>query len=976
MNWENPSAGTGLGNLCQSQKSVEDGEQKGRSYAEKELCKSEERYRRLMDLSPELVAIHNGETYLYINPAGVKMLGARSAGELIGRPINGIIHPDSWEEAQDRIHRLKTGETFLPLRELKFVRLDGRIIDVEVAASPIPLNGDTAIQVVGRDVTDRKRDLEALRRSEETARKLAQENAVMAEISRIIGSTLNVEEVYELFAVEARKILEFDKISINIVDYATQTVSLSYVTGQPVQGRDAKDVFPLEGSLTAEGIRSKGGVIYHPQDENEVAARFPVFLPVFRKGLHSAMSVPLISGNRVIGALNFISVGSNVYRQEDLRLAQKVGSQIAGAIANAQLYAERLRAEESLKESEEKFRCLAEDATVGIAIFQDGKYRYVNPKYCEIFGYSREELVDRKGPLDVIHPEDRAMAEESLRKRFLHNVPSVHYEARGLTKDGKTIDIEIYGSRVNYRGRIASIGTVNDITERKKGEEERILLSAAVEQSGEMVLIADRQGKIRYVNPAFVAISGFGREEVIGQDPGILEDGNREAHRDFWGFIAQGQMWRGCLRLWKKDGSAFEAEMTASPIRDASGAIRNYVAAIRDVTRENQLAAQFQHAQKMEAIGQLAGGIAHDFNNSLTLIRVTSQLALLDIPEKDPLREKFEQIEGATQHSASLARQLLAFSSQQIMEMQALDLNQVILNLKKMLLRTIGEDIDLVDCLAENLGSVMADPSQIEQTILNLALNARDAMPNGGKLIIETKNVTLNEEYTRNQVSVPPGRYALISVRDTGAGMAPEIQGRIFEPFFTTKEKGKGTGLGLASVYGIVKQSKGTIEVESEPGVGTVFKIFLPVTEEPFFKEAEKAVKDEIPRGEETVLVVEDELHVREIVKQILNRQGYKVLTAGNGGEALMICEKFEGTIHLLITDLVMPGMTGRELAECLLQSRAGMKVLYMSGYSKDNPVQPDDEGTAIPFIQKPFSIEKLSAKVRETLRGASCASS
>ncbi len=380
---------------------------------------------------------------------------------------------------------------------------------------------------------------------------------------------------------------------------------------------------------------------------------------------------------------------------------------------------------------------------------------------------------------------------------------------------------------------------------------------------------------------------------------------------------------------------------------------------------------QLRQSQKMEAIGQLAGGVAHDFNNLLTAICGHSELSLKRLAPTDPLHRHIEQIMKAGERAAALTRQLLAFSRKQILQPKILDLNQIVVDMNKMLQRLIGEDIDLLMGLAADLGKVKADPNQIEQILLNLSINARDAMPRGGRLTIETSNVDLSEEYSRDHVSVPPGRYVMLAVSDNGCGMDAGTQAHIFEPFFTTKEVGKGTGLGLATVYGIVKQSEGTIWLYSEVGRGTAFKIYLPCAEAPV-KEVDAEADDfESLQGTETVLLVEDEAVVREMATEILRDSGYHVLEAKHGHEAMILGRQHSGVIHLMLTDVVMPQMSGRELAEQLTPLRRDMKVLYMSGYTDDAIVHHGvlDEGTA--FIGKPFTPSALTRKVREILDAA-----
>jgi CheY-like chemotaxis protein len=377
---------------------------------------------------------------------------------------------------------------------------------------------------------------------------------------------------------------------------------------------------------------------------------------------------------------------------------------------------------------------------------------------------------------------------------------------------------------------------------------------------------------------------------------------------------------------------------------------------------------QFRQSQKMESIGRLAGGIAHDFNNLLTVIKGYSQLSLIELKEGDPLRGNLEEIKGATDKASDLILQLLAFSRRQILEMRVLDLNTVLRNLNKMLHRVIGEDIELVTRLADDLGRVKVDPGQIEQVIMNLTVNARDAMIEGGKLTIETANVELDGAYARRHVAVAPGRYVMLAVSDTGVGMTPEVRERIFEPFFTTKKGGEGTGLGLSTVYGIVKQSGGNIWVYSEPEKGTTFKIYLPLVNEPLEEKKERVVKEASPRGNETILVVEDDEVVRKLAVRILREQGYRVLEASQGVDAFLICEEHKGPIHLLVTDVVMPKMSGRELAERITSIRQEVKVLYMSGYPDDTIAHHGILNEGMNYIQKPFKMNGLAQKVRGVL--------
>jgi PAS domain S-box-containing protein len=482
-------------------------------------------------------------------------------------------------------------------------------------------------------------------------------------------------------------------------------------------------------------------------------------------------------------------------------------------------------------------------------------------------------------------------------------------------------------------------------------------------------------GHIASVNRTELEMLGYTEEEMLGQYAWdfIVE----EVSPDLVKAKLESQWLPGRIierTFRRKDGTTFPALIHERFLRDDEGQIIGIRSAIQDITERklpedqmNSLKEQLRQSQKMEAIGRLAGGIAHDFNNLLTIIKGYSQLSLLKLKENDPLWGNIQEIDKATQRAADLASQLLAFSRHQILDPKVLDLNVHLTNLEKMVRRIIGEDIELAILLTDDLGRIKIDPGQLEQTILNLAVNAREAMPSGGKLTIETANVELDEGYAHAHISVSPGRYVLLSITDSGIGIPQEIKEKIFEPFFTTKKN--GTGLGLSTVYGIVKQSGGNIWVYSEPGHGTTFKIYLPRVDEELDILQRRQETDSLPRGSETVLLVEDEQSVRSLACRILRRQGYTLLEASNGEEALRVAQKHAGEkIHLLFTDVVMPHLGGKELSDQLKLLRPDIKVLYTSGYT-DNAIVSHgvlEPGTYV--LQKPFSPHSLSQKVREVL--------
>ncbi len=512
---------------------------------------------------------------------------------------------------------------------------------------------------------------------------------------------------------------------------------------------------------------------------------------------------------------------------------------------------------------------------------------------------------------------------------------------------------------------------------RKRAEEELRKLSRAVEQSASTIIITDTQGYIEYANPRFTETSGYTLEEAIGQHTRILKSGHTppEEYRRLWETITAGKEWQGEFHNKKKNGELYWESASISPIKNADGVITHFLAVKEDITERKRaekirakLEDQLRQAQKMESIGRLASGVAHDFNNLLTVIRGYCDLMQSKIPAGDPQLEDLEQIRQAGKRAADLTRQLLVFSRQQVLAPSILDLNDLVANLQKMLGRLIGEDITLTTVLQPGLWSITADPGQIEQVIMNLVVNARDAMPTGGKLTIETGNIHLDDGYAETHLEASTGPCVMLAVTDTGHGMDKSTQARLFEPFFTTKEPGKGTGLGLATVYGIVKQSGGHIMVYSEPGLGTTFKIYLPAHQTGSTTLAAPQPQPVSRGGYETILLVEDDELVRSLIQRALQDEGYTILEACSGDEALSLAGQHPGGIELLMTDVVMPQMSGRELAEQLKALRPQLKVLFMSGYTDDTVVRHGVLTAEIEFLPKPFSSSKLVSKVREVL--------
>ncbi len=632
---------------------------------------------------------------------------------------------------------------------------------------------------------------------------------------------------------------------------------------------------------------------------------------------------------------------------------------------------EKEKAVEALQESEKRYRRLFETAKDGILILDagTGKVVDVNPFLIELLGYTYDSLCGKfiweLGIFKDILASRAAF--NSLQKNKYIRYEDLPLESR----DGQPIDVEFVSNVYLVDNTKVIQCNIRDITKRKRDEAERKQLLAAIEQAGEPIVMTDAQGIIQFVNPAFERTTGYTREEAIGQNPHILKSGNQDRlfYSNLWNTISSGRTWQGRMVNKRKDGSLFTEESTISPVVDGAGRIVNYVAVKRDITAHLQMTAQFQQAQKMEAVGLLAGGVAHDFNNMLNVVLGYAELVMNKLGPDHLLHTDLEEIFKAAKRSEDITRQLLAFARKQAIIPVVLDLNQSVDTMLKMLRRLIGENINLTWKPGKGPCLVKMDPVQIGQILANLCVNAKDAIVDVGKVSIETGKAVFDETYCAHHAGFLAGDYVLLSVSDNGCGMDKEIIAHIFEPFFTSKEMGRGTGLGLSTVYGVVKQNNGFINVYSEPGRGTSFKIYFPRYTGPAVDAQPERIV-EIPRGHgETILVVEDEPALLTLDKRMLEELGYHVLTAGTPDEAIELAGKHASEIHLLITDVIMPEMNGQDLAVRLQSICSGIKILFMSGYTADIITHKGILDNEVNFIQKPFSMKGLALKVRDTIK-------
>ncbi|HEX8556529.1 MAG TPA: PAS domain S-box protein [Pyrinomonadaceae bacterium] len=819
-----------------------------RKRAEDALRESEERYRLLVELSPDAVTIACDEKLAYVNAAGVKLFGAASAEELIGRPVWDLVHPDYREMVSGRFRKTVEEREISPLVEQQLVRLDGEVIDINVTSIPSSYQGRPAVQAIIRDITESKR-------AEAARSRLAA--IVESSEDAIIGKMLN------------------------------GTITSWNRGAEKLYGYRAEEAIGRHISLHVP-----------PERLDEV----PAILESIRRG----QSVSVYETVRVKKNGEAIHVSLTVSPIRD------AAGEITGASSVAKDITERKRAAEALREADQR------------AIREYERLLERVASLAQTLGTARDLMTIYRALADF------TVASMPCSALFL----SLYEEAEATRR----VVYLWYGGGERDPSELGSL-PVGD------GPAGRAI------KTGSIVVQDDYEGALKGRS---VVASGFDDDPRAPQSALI-------APMTIMGRTV------GTVEVQSYDASAYTSEhLTAMRLAAnlAAGAIEN----VRLLEQERESAAQLQQSQKMEAVGRLAGGVAHDFNNLLTAITGYSDLSLRRLKPEDQLHRNIGEIKRAAFRAADLTHQLLAFSRKQVLQPRVLDLTAVVSEMEKMLRRLIGEDIELLYDLGPSLGRVKADPGQLQQVLLNLAVNARDAMPGGGKLTIQAANTYLDGGYAGQHVAVVPGRYVMLAVSDNGCGMDEATRARIFEPFFTTKQQGKGTGLGLSTVYGIVKQSQGNIWVYSEVGQGTTFKIYLPRVDEEAepLRPAEKV--EALAEGTETILLVEDDELVRGIARTILRQAGYTVLDAADGESALGVCRRHGGTIHLALTDVVMPGMSGRVVADRLRELRPGLSVLFMSGYTEEAIVHHGVLHEGVNFLEKPFTPDALTRRVREVL--------
>ena len=878
-----------------------------RKTAEELLRESEERFRAISGTAADaIILMDNKGRISYWNPAAERMFGY-SPEEAIGRELHLFLAPEEFH------HDYKRGfDEFRETGQGPVIGKTAEFIAVNKEGNQFPIEVSTsALEIKGEwHSAGIIRDISERKRAEEE---------------------LSLQKTYfqHLFDNSPEASVILDKKD-RIVDVNSEFEKLFEYSKEEIKGKYINDLIVSEDLI----------------DEARALTQMTLASQVVKKNTVR---------KRKGGSLVDVSI---------LGYPITFDGEQVGVYAIYKDITESKQAEEALRDSERQYRNLVDNALVGIYKTDlEGNILYVNEALIKMMEFESLEDMKSVGVLArYSNLENRDIFIKTLKRTGKIN----NFEVDLLTKSGAVKNVILTGA---LEGDAIS-GMILDITERRQAVEERIRLATAVEQAAESVIISDRKGTIQYVNPAFERLSGFTKEDIVGQNFRVLKSDKHDEgfYWQMWKQISSGEAWAGRINNRMKDGSLREFETIISPIRDDSGAIVNFVSVNRDVTQEVALEAQLLQAQKMEAVGTLAGGIAHDFNNLLQVIQGYTEVLLHGLNEDPSHHEALQKIHRSAQRGAELTRQLLTFSRKVQSERRPLDLNQEVEQIKNLLERTIPKMIEIEAHVDKTPAIVSADPAQVEQALMNLAVNAVDAMSDGGKIIIEIERASLDEEFCKTHLGARPGEYVLLTISDTGHGMNKEILEHVFEPFYTTKEVGKGTGLGLAMVYGIVKTHEGYILCYSELDFGTTFKIYLPALVQSKHRSEAGEGEDQLKGGDETILLVDDEKYIRELGVELLTDVGYEVLTAIDGESALQLYRKEQKRIDLVILDLVIPGMGGKKCYEEILKINPQAKILIVSGYSVNGPGKEAMEAGAKGFVGKPFDVSHMLTTVRHIL--------
>jgi PAS domain S-box-containing protein len=946
---------------------------------------SEELYRTtLLSVGDAVISTDASGKVQLLNPVAEALTGWPQA-EARGRPlveVFRVLHAQTRERLEDPVSRvLREGVVVGVADQTVLVDRQGRERSIADSGAPIRNGVGTVVGVVlvFRDVSvvlrsaeEREARLQMLRMLNEpgSTRELIERTTGLLQKwtgCEAVGVRLQADDDYPYYEtrgfppefIQAETYLCERGQDGQIERDSDGRPVLACMCGNVLRGR----VDPGTSFFTAKGSFYSNGTSELLASTTEADRMARTRNRCNSQGYESVALIPLRVAEKTLGLVQFNDTRKDRFTSEILAHLEDAADQIAIGVSQRQ-------AQAALKVSEEHYRSLFENMLNGFAfcrmLFEGGRphdfiYLEVNDAFVKLTGL--QSVVGRKVSevIPGIQVSDPGLLETYGRVATTGVPERFEILVRALDM---WFAVSVYSPRRGY-----FVAVFDVITERKRAEAARLMLASAVEQAAEMIVVTDAGGCIQYVNPAFEAVTGYTKEEVLGRNPSILKSGSHEPgfYEELWETLERGKAWVGHFVNRKKDGTLYTEDATISPVNDATGKVVSYVAVKRDSTRERRLEDQLRQAQKMESVGRLAGGVAHDFNNMLQVIAGYVDLSLALVDSRQPLHANLLQIRTAALRSAELTGRLLAFARKQTVSPKVLDANDAVAGMLKMLQRLIGEDIELSWVPGRDVGRILIDPTQLDQILANLAVNARDAIAGVGKLAIGTETVVFDEEYCALHAGFVPGTFVLLTVSDNGCGMDAQTLAHLFEPFFTTKAVGEGTGLGLATVYGIVRQNNGFISVYSEPGRGTTFKIYLPRQHETdaLQAEPEPAVASV---GTETVLVVEDEAAILDLSRVMLENLGYTVLTARTPAEAIRLVSASERAIHLLITDVVMPQMNGRDLSDLVAQLRPGLRTLFMSGYTADVIAHQGMLEEGVCFVSKPFTVGALAEKVREAL--------
>ena len=918
---------------------AEAAERARREAAEEDLRRSEKEYRLLFHGNPHPMWVFDLETLaiLEVNEAATQHYGF-SREEFLRMTLADLHVPE----------RNRTGPvTAVNMKAQGLVwrhrHKDGAEMDMEVIWSPLAFKGKLAALTLATDVTVRRR--------------AAQRNAVFGKLSHNLSAATTAAEAAMFICEAADELFHWDDFALDLYaaerDQVVSLLTITTIEGQRVE--IPSSLQPKTSNAIVQRVIARGAELVAAEETGD------------KEG--TTMLAPIRKGDRVLGVLFIQRRLARSYAARDVDILQTLADQSGGAL-------QRVQVEEELRQSQRRFHELFENSPDAIFV-EDlrGKVLDVNRSACTLHGLTREQLVGSNAIERLVPPARRDAARADFQKLAAGQLNWL--ESESLRADGRSVSVEIRGVRVEYDSAPALLLHVRDITERRAAEmalrSSETLFRSVWENSVDGMRLTDENGTIVAANEAYCRLVGLTHEQLEGKPFTVTYAAKQDWekmllwHNEHFrsGLIREKSEYNLVLH----DNRSVVFEVTDSYV-ESGGKPRLLLTLFRDTTVHRRLEEQLRQSQKMEAIGQLAGGIAHDFNNILTII--LGHATLLTLANLDPkLLGSAQQIKQASERAAGLTRQLLAFGRKQIFNPRPLDLNRVVGKMTDLLARLLGEDIALQINFSSQPAVIAADVSMLEQILLNLSVNSRDAMPRGGQMGIRIALVDVDEEHTRRVAEARRGKFIRLSHSDNGEGIPPENLSRIFEPFFTTKELGKGTGLGLATVFGIVKQHEGWLEVESELGKGTTFHLFFPATTEPETDPEHTDTQFHARKGTETILVVEDERDLREIVTRSLNLNGYRVFQAFDGQNALQIWDQYKNEIDLVFTDIIMPGgLSGRDLAEKLWAEKPDLKVIFSSGYGADALGKNFKLDPRLNYLQKPYLPQTLSRIVRRCLDG------